>query len=143
MNTKLLIAACAAAIFGLTTLGAALAQQKTAKECNDEWTAQKATLQAKGTKKKDFIAECRGTAMPAAATPTEPGAKPVADNEFTTEALAKAHCPADTVVWVNLKSKVYHYADTADYGKTKKGAYMCEKETAGAGYRAAKNEKKS
>ena len=165
MNSKLLVAACTAAIFGLATLssGAALAQQKTAKECNEEWTAQKATLQAAGTKKKDFIAECRGTATPAAAAPAaaEPAPsarpmagkpaeakpmaapKPMADNEFTTEALAKAHCPADTVVWVNLKSKVYHYADTSDYGKTKKGAYMCEKDTAGAGYRAAKNEKKS
>lgn len=169
MNTKLLLAACSAAIFGLMTVsGAALAQQKTAKECNDEWTAQKATLQAAGKKKKDFVAECRGgtPAAPAAATtpaspppaatapapsmkpvatkPAKPAAtKPAAENEFTTEALAKGHCPGDTVVWVNLTSKIYHYADTSDYGRTKKGAYMCEKDTSAAGFRAAKNEKKS
>jgi hypothetical protein len=168
MNTKLLIAACSAAIFGLMTLssGAAFAQQKTAKECNDEWTAQKATLQAAGKKKKDFITECRGgtpatpaastpgstpaattpapTAKPVATRPAKPATtKPAAENEFTSEALAKSHCPGDTVVWVNLASKIYHYADTSDYGRTKKGAYMCEKDTAASGFRAAKNEKKS
>jgi len=157
MTAKLVITACAAAVVGLTTLsGAALAQQKTAKECNAEWTAQKADLKAKGTKKKDFMAECQGTAMPAAAapaaepTPARPMAgrpastpKPAAENEFASEAQAKAHCASDTVVWVNLRSRVYHYADSAKYGKTKKGAYMCEKETAGAGYRPSKTEKKS
>ncbi len=54
---------------------------------------------------------------------------------------AKAHCPTDTVVWVNTDSKIYHYSDRARYGKTKDGAYMCEKDTASAGFRAAKNEK--
>ena len=63
--------------------------------------------------------------------------------EFTTEAEAKASCPGDTVVWVNTGTKVYHHAGTATYGKTKRGVYMCEKDTAAAGFRAAKNEKKS
>lgn len=62
-------------------------------------------------------------------------------NQYTTDALAKAHCPSDTVVWVNLSSKIYHFAGHKDYGNTKNGAYMCEKDTAGAGARAAKNEK--
>ena len=62
--------------------------------------------------------------------------------QFTTEAEAKASCPSDTVVWVNTGTKVYHHAGTSTYGKTKRGVYMCEKETGAAGYRAAKNEKK-
>jgi hypothetical protein len=62
-------------------------------------------------------------------------------NQFTTDALAKAHCPTDTVVYVNLKSKIYHFAGHKDYGNLKNGTYMCEKDTAGAGARAAKNEK--
>ncbi len=62
--------------------------------------------------------------------------------QFTTEAEAKASCPGDTVVWVNTNTKVYHHAGTATYGKTKRGVYMCEKDTAAAGYRAAKREKK-
>ena len=63
--------------------------------------------------------------------------------EFTTEAEAKGSCPGDTVVWVNTGTKVYHHAGTAAYGKTKRGVYMCEKDTAAAGFRAAKREKKS
>lgn len=63
--------------------------------------------------------------------------------QFTTEAEAKSSCPSDTVVWVNTGTKVYHHAGTSSYGKTKRGVYMCEKETSAAGYRAAKNEKKA
>jgi hypothetical protein len=82
---------------------------------------------------------------PAPAAKTEP-AKPATamsagKDEYATEVLAKAHCPSDTVVYVNLKSKIYHFAGTKDYGNLKNGTYMCEKDTAGAGARAAKNEK--
>jgi hypothetical protein len=38
---------CAAATLALASNPAA-AQQKTAKQCNDEWTANKATIQASG-----------------------------------------------------------------------------------------------
>ncbi len=92
------------------------------------------------------------TAAPAA--PSRPGppppptperapgvsASPAAANEFSTEAQAKARCPTDTVVWVNLTSKIYHFSGTKNYGNTKHGAYMCERDTAAAGMRAAKNE---
>ena len=74
------------------------------------------------------------------AAPTTP-ANPVGANQFSTEAQAKARCPTDTVVWVNLKSKVYHFSGTRNYGNTKSGAYMCERDTAAEGMRAAKNEK--
>ncbi len=74
------------------------------------------------------------------AAPTTP-ANPVGANEFSSEAQAKARCPTDTVVWVNLHSKVYHFSGTRYYGDTKNGAYMCERDTAAAGMRAAKNEK--
>lgn len=61
--------------------------------------------------------------------------------QFADEASAKARCPADTVVWVNLPSKVYHFAGTKSYGTTKRGAYMCEKEAIAAEDRASKTEK--
>jgi len=66
---------------------------------------------------------------------------PTQANQFSTEALAKARCPAETVVWVNLSSRIYHFAGNKDYGKTKRGAYMCEKDTVAAKFRPAKNEK--
>ena len=75
-------------------------------------------------------------AGPAPTTPPNP----VGANEFSTEAQAKARCPSDIVVWVNLTSKIYHFSGTKNYGNTKHGAYMCERDTAAAGMRAAQNE---
>ncbi|SEE46741.1 hypothetical protein SAMN05444161_5857 [Rhizobiales bacterium GAS191] len=70
---------------------------------------------------------------PAAGTPAGLG-------EYATEAEAKSHCPGDTVVWANLHSKIYHFNTSRNYGSTKAGAYMCERDTAAAGVRAPKNE---
>ena len=167
MNTRVIALISSATIFALANFPAA-AQQKTAKQCNEEWTANKAALQANGTKKKDFIAQCRSgeptvttpsssqnpTASPqnrttAAPTPTPNAAgtsrattaTATGAGQFTTEAQAKAHCPSDTVVWANLNSKVYHFSGNRNYGNTKSGAYMCEKDSTAAGFRAAKNEK--
>jgi hypothetical protein len=140
---------------------------KSAKQCNEEWTANKAAIQASGKRKKDFIAECRGVATsetpptrptPSAAPPPPtapaPSARvtpaptrapgtgvPAAAGQFASESEARFHCPGDTVVWANLDSRIYHFSGTKSYGNTKKGAYMCERDTAAAGFRAAKNEK--
>ncbi len=83
-------------------------------------------------------------AKPAAPTPaaTAPAIAKAGANQYATEAEARARCPSDTVVYVNLSSKIYHFAGHKDYGTLKKGTYMCEKDTAGAGARAAKNEKR-
>ena len=66
------------------------------------------------------------TAPPAAGT-KKPAAKKaaLAENQYASEGDAKSRCGADTVVWMNLSSKIYHAAGTRDYGKTKRGAYMC------------------
>jgi hypothetical protein len=61
--------------------------------------------------------------------------------QFADEVSARARCPTDTVVWVNLPSKIYHFAGTKSYGTTKRGAYMCEKEAIAAEDRASKTEK--
>jgi hypothetical protein len=157
---------------------------KTAKQCNDEWSANKAAIQAGKKTKKQFMAECRAqppgsttTAAPSSTPPPTPApakpssttapspppataapsrrpatpaatarppttaATPSSAGQFSTEAQAKTRCPGDTVVWVNLDSKVYHFAGNRNYGTTKTGAYMCEKDAAAAGSRAAKNEK--
>jgi|SRR5579884_3486912 len=74
-----------------------------------------------------------------AAAPRE--TTPLGANEFTSETQAKAHCPSDTVVWVNLRSHIYHFEGSRSFGKTKSGAFMCEKDANSAGMRPAKNEK--
>ena len=62
----------------------------------------------------------------------------LAADEFTSEQAAKSHCPGDTVVWVNLAgSKAYHAKGNRYYGKTKHGAFMCQKEADQSGFHAA------
>jgi len=59
--------------------------------------------------------------------------------QFQTEQSAQEHCPADTVVWVNTKSGVYHFKGQRWYGATNAGAYVCQQEGDKAGYRATRN----
>lgn len=66
----------------------------------------------------------------------------MAANQFAAEGQATSHCPGQTVVWLNSKSGVYHYANNKNYGHTKAGAYMCEADATAAGERAAKEEKR-
>lgn len=141
---------------------------KTARACNEEYAANRDAIQNSGQLKKDFITACRaGTeTIPTAATPAKPVAPvarpaastapavpapstaapaarsaPTGANQYATEAQARGRCAADTVVWLNLKSKIYHYAGSHSYGTTKTGAYMCEADAKAAGERAAENEK--
>jgi hypothetical protein len=58
---------------------------------------------------------------------------------FSTESTAQAHCPKDIVVWLNIPSGIYHYKGERWYGRTKHGAYACEKEAVAAGDRASEN----
>jgi hypothetical protein len=84
------------------------------------------------------------TAAPAQAPVQQPAAPTSSGTleagQFADEGSAKARCPTDTVVWVNLPSKIYHFAGTRSYGTTKRGAYMCEKEAIGTENRASKTE---
>jgi len=58
---------------------------------------------------------------------------------FATEDGAQKHCPADTVVWLNTNSGIYHLKGERWYGRTKHGAYVCKKEADAAGYRETEN----
>jgi len=142
--------------------------QSVMKQCGDEWQAAKAAGTTNGQTWNQFLKDCRArheamatpTPAPSAtptpaptpvatatATPTPKPTKAIAkaspsgEGEFANEADAKAKCPTDTVVWVNLHSKKYHYSGHPDYGHTKRGAYMCEADANAAGYVPAKNEK--
>jgi hypothetical protein len=152
----------------------AFAQQKTVKECQSAWQADKPGNQAKGITEKAYVDQCRAgagsaairpAATPAAAKPAPTVAAPVAPaskpavappavkpapaaattlagaNQFSTEVQAKTRCPVDIVVWANPTSKIYHFSGHKDYGTTKEGAYMCEKDAIVQGVRAARNEK--
>lgn len=89
-------------------------------------------------------AQTQPQTQPQTKTPATPKAEKQAlgAGEYASEAEAKARCVGDVVVWNNKNTKVYHYAGYAEFGKTKKGAYMCEKAAIAAKSRAAKNEKR-
>ena len=58
---------------------------------------------------------------------------------FSSEQQAQHHCPADTVVWLNLPSGIYHFRGERWYGNTKNGTYVCQREADRAGDRATRN----
>jgi hypothetical protein len=58
---------------------------------------------------------------------------------FPTQQQAQAHCPADTVVWLNLPTGIYHFQGQRWYGNTNSGAYVCQREADSAGDRATRN----
>jgi hypothetical protein len=134
MKTIFTAVLCAASLAFAALSPSAVAEQKTAKQCNDDWTADKAAIQASGKTKRVFVAECRGLPVTAAA----PKALTLGKGQYATEAEAKASCPTDTVVWVNLRSMIYHASGSRNYGQTKQGAYMCEQESVTAGFHAPK-----
>jgi hypothetical protein len=58
---------------------------------------------------------------------------------FQAETAARAHCPADIVVWLNTPSGIYHFKGMRWYGNTLHGAYVCKREADQAGDRATRN----
>jgi len=120
MKPTFTAAVCATFVGLLALAQSAAAEPKTASQCNADWAANKASIQASGKTKRAFVVECRG--VPFAAR------KPAAldKNQYATESEAKANCSSDAVVWVNSVSMVYHPNGSRNYGRTKTGAYMCE-----------------
>ena len=76
----------------------------------------------------------RHAAPPAAAT-----AQTGPMQQFDSEAAAQAHCPSDTVVWLNTNSGIYHEKGMRWYGRTKRGAFVCRKEADADGDRDTRN----
>ena len=60
-------------------------------------------------------------------------------DKFASETQAHQHCPTDTVVWLNLPTMIWHYKGERWYGRTKDGAFVCEKEAAASGARPTHN----
>jgi len=90
-------------------------------------------------------AACAGLvwlSSPAVAAQTSPStsARVPIDERFSTVSDAAKHCPGDIVVWSTFskKSRSFHLSSSRYYGKTKHGAYVCEKDAVAAGYHASK-----
>jgi hypothetical protein len=81
MKTQILIASGVVLAALVNFTAPTPAQAKTEKQCIAEWNQMKAAKQTAGKKRKDFIAQCRGTAAtapaptPSTTTTTKPPAK--------------------------------------------------------------------
>ena len=58
---------------------------------------------------------------------------------FDSASDAQNHCPNDTVVWVNTRTGVYHFAGERWYGNTSQGTYECRQDANAEGDRATRN----
>ena len=81
-----------------------------------------------------------GASLPAAAESSATPLKMPGAEKFSTLTDAQKHCPSDTIVWGSFakKTKSFHLSSSKYYGKTKHGAYACEKDATAAGYHASK-----
>src|SRR4249920_3408318 len=95
MGTHFGLVASAALVAVLAWSPPVVAQQKTFRQCREEWAANKAAVAASGKTQRVFVAECRGGPLPQI-SPAELGR-----GQYGSEA-------EDPIVWVNLRSKVYH-----------------------------------
>ena len=48
-------------------------------------------------------------------------------------------CPGDVIVWVNIRSGVYHFPGERYFGSTKHGKFTCEKDARAEGGRPTRN----
>jgi hypothetical protein len=62
-----------------------------------------------------------------------------AQSVFSSTDAAQAHCPSDTVVWLNTTKHVYRLPAQKGYGKAKSSQYACQQEANAAGDRAKKD----
>ena len=77
-----------------------------------------------------------GSRTPEASSKSKETAASGTEDESETQAKTP---PAKGMVWVNLKTGIYHREGDRWYGKTKSGKFMSEADAEKAGYRPAKN----
>jgi hypothetical protein len=107
--------------------------------------AQAAATQPPATAPSPTASPPSPTASPPSPSPSAPSPSAGAPSpspsstRFTTEAAAKTHCPDDTVVWVaSSRARVYHLSGDRTYGRSRRGAYMCQKDAQSAGMRQSR-----
>src|ERR1700740_797317 len=79
------------------------------------------------------------TAAPSPSGASSASASAKKTQAFRTETAAKSVCGSQPVVWAHTSSRVLHAGGSQYYGKTKRGAYMCENTAEQAGYHMANN----
>jgi hypothetical protein len=68
-----------------------------------------------------------------AVAPTAVTAQPL--TTFRYEMQAQAHCPHDSVVWLDFRKEVYYLKRQKKYGRGGTGSFVCRKEAGDSGFR--------
>lgn len=64
-----------------------------------------------------------------------PHAQAIPLTPFRYEAQAQAHCPTDTVVWLNFRKRTYYSKGQQRYARGLDGSFVCRSEARASGYR--------
>jgi hypothetical protein len=54
---------------------------------------------------------------------------------FRYEAQAQRHCPTDTVVWLDFRTRRYYQKGQKRYASGQTGSFVCRSEARSSGYR--------
>ena len=54
---------------------------------------------------------------------------------FRSESQAQRHCPADVIVWLDLRKGIYYSKRQRWYGRGFTGSFVCQEEARAGGYR--------
>ena len=54
---------------------------------------------------------------------------------FRYESQAQRHCPADVIVWLDLRKGIYYAKRQRWYGRGFNGGFVCREEARASGYR--------
>jgi hypothetical protein len=63
------------------------------------------------------------------------GASAVPLTPFRYEAQAQRHCPADVVVWLDFRKRIYYSKQQRLYASGFTGSFVCREEARSSGYR--------
>jgi hypothetical protein len=66
-------------------------------------------------------------------SPTRVAALPL--TPFRYEDQAQRHCPADTVVWLDFRKRIYYSKAQRHYAHGFNGSFVCRNEARSGGYR--------
>ena len=119
-----------------------LVAHKTSEQNSSSSSAGSGSSESERERSSSSASNTSGTSKPESTTrQSEPAAAQESSSEkSTTAAETTAQTPPEKgMVWVNLRTKVFHREGDRWYGKTKHGKFMSEADAVKEGYRAAKN----
>ena len=120
-----------------------LVAHKTSEQNSSSSSAGSGSSESERERSSSSASNTSGTSKPESTTrQSEPAAAQESSSDKSntaSETTAVQTPPEKGMVWVNLRTKIFHREGDRWYGKTKHGKFMSEADAVKEGYRAAKN----